>query len=79
MQAASPRVVLLAAPTEAKAGAAFAVAVRVRGATGSLRIVATSPHGSASALARRSGRTHRARLTVNATIAVCGAFTMRHY
>jgi serine/threonine-protein kinase len=65
VQAASPRVVLLAAPTEAKAGAAFPVAVRVRGSTVSLRIVAASPHGTTSAVARRSGRTYRARVTVN--------------
>jgi serine/threonine-protein kinase len=65
VQAASPRVVLLAAPTEAKAGNAFGVTVRVRGTSGRLSVVAASPHGTTSAVARRSGRTYRARVTVN--------------
>jgi NHL repeat len=65
VQAAPPRVVLLAAPTEAKAGSSFAVALGVRGTTARLRVVATSPYGSTSVLARRSGRTYRGRVVVS--------------
>ena len=65
LQAAAPRVVLLAAPTEAKAGTAFPVTLGVRGTTARLRVVATSPAGTTSATARRTGHTYRARVVVS--------------
>ena len=65
VQAAAPRVVLLAAPTEAKAGTSFPVTLGVRGATARLRVFATSPAGTTSVAARRTGRTYRARVVVS--------------
>ena len=62
--AARPGVVLTSAPGEARAGTPFGVALSVRGTTARARIVATSPLGTASVVARRTGRTQRARLTV---------------
>jgi streptogramin lyase len=65
VQAASPRVVLLAAPTEAKAGNSFAVALGVRGTGAPVRVVASSASGTTTVTARRSGRTYRARVVVS--------------
>lgn len=62
VQAAAPRVVLLAAPTEAKAGTPFRVTLSVRGTKARLSVVASSPAGTTSAVAQRSGRIYRARL-----------------
>jgi sugar lactone lactonase YvrE len=63
-EAARPTVVLTAAPVEARAGAPFNVAVAVRGSTARVTIVASSAHGAVTAIARRSGRTHQARVRV---------------
>jgi hypothetical protein len=65
VQAAAPRVVLLAAPTEAKAGMSFPVTLGVRGTTARARVVAMSPAGTTSVAARRTGRTYRARVVLS--------------
>jgi serine/threonine-protein kinase len=64
VEAARPTVTLVSAPTEAKAGMAFSVTVRVRGSNLRPRVVATSANGTASVVGRRSGRVYRARLNV---------------
>ena len=64
VEAARPTVTLVSAPTEAKAGAAFSVTIRVRGSNLRPRVVATSANGTTSARAQRAGRVYRARLNV---------------
>jgi sugar lactone lactonase YvrE len=64
VQAARPTVTLVSAPREARAGTPFSVAVRVRGSSARLTVVASSANGTSSSAARRSGRVYRARLSV---------------
>jgi hypothetical protein len=64
VEAARPTVTLISAPTEAKAGTAFSVTIRVRGSNLRPRVVATSANGTTSVTAQRSGRVYRARLNV---------------
>ena len=64
VDAAAPSVALVAAPREARADSPITVTVRVRGSRARVTIVATSGHGSRSAVARRSGRLGRARLVL---------------
>lgn len=66
VDAAKPSVTLVAAPVETRAETPFNVSVAVRGSKARLTVVASSPYGTRTAVARRSGGAHRATLTLPA-------------
>jgi sugar lactone lactonase YvrE len=64
VDAAAPTVAPVSVPSAARAGSPATITVRVRGSSGRVTIVATSGHGTRSAVAGRAGRLARARLTL---------------
>jgi serine/threonine-protein kinase len=62
VDAAAPRITLLSVTDSARVASPLTVTLRIRGAAPRVTVVATSAHGSRSAVVRRSRSTGRARL-----------------